>query len=56
MQGVYFGPLVGGMGAHSPDIFGMWEILVTRKKSIFSEISEFFPRKWAKVQMPKFYP
>ena len=28
--GVYFGPLMDGMGAHSPDIFGMWEILVTR--------------------------
>ena len=34
-RGVYFGPLIGGMGAHSPDIFGMSEILVTRKKIDF---------------------
>ena len=33
--GVYFGPLIGGMGAHSYNFFGKWEILVTRKKVDF---------------------
>ena len=30
LTGVYFGSLIEDVGAHSPDIFGMWEILVTR--------------------------
>ena len=30
LRGVYFGPHMGGIGAHSPDIFGKWEIPVTR--------------------------
>ena len=30
LRGVYFGPLMGGMGAHSHNFFGMWEIPVTR--------------------------
>ena len=30
LRGVYFGPHMGGIGAHNPDIFGKWEIPVTR--------------------------
>jgi len=28
--GLHFGPLMWGIGAHSHNFFGMWEILVTR--------------------------
>ena len=54
---LHFGPLMEGGGAHSPDIFGFSNFLVTREIVDFRQnFGIFFLRKWAKVQLPKFYP
>ena len=45
--GVYFGPLLGGRGRTFCYFFN-WNFRITQ------EIVDFFPRKWAKVQLPKF--
>ena len=34
-RGLHFGPHVGGIGAHSLDIFGKWEVPVTQYKIDF---------------------
>jgi len=51
-MGVNFGPVIGGPRARC-QCFYYEKFPVTRKKSIFREMSKFYFRE---VQLPKFFP
>ena len=44
-RGVNFGPVIGGIPAHAVNFFCYDKFPVTRKKSIFREISKFYFRE-----------